>query len=315
MPAEGVGQAGPQLILRSRFAPSPTGDLHLGGAYIAVAAYLRAQGGPFVMRVEDLDPPRVVRGAEERILDDLRFLGISWDEEYRQSERAPIYNNAIERLGELVYPCTCTRGEIAASAPHAGEEGPRYPGTCRDPRNRKAGRPASLRLAVPEGLVTYHDELHGTRSEDVFATVGDFVLRRADGVASYQLAVIVDDVMMIVDEVVRGDDLLSSTARQVLIANLLGERAPRFMHLPLVLGPDGTRLAKRHQSRYGGSTIRELCDRGVTAEEILGALAHALSVIDRDEPTDLRTLMQAARERPPRRTEPWPVPSRWVTVL
>jgi len=269
------------------------------------------------MRVEDLDPPRVVKGATERILDDLRWLGIAWDEQYAQSERSQIYNNAIERLGDLVYPCTCTRAEIArvASAPHPGEEGPRYPGTCRDPRNRQPGRPASLRLAVPEGVVTYHDELHGTRSEDVLATVGDFVLRRADGVASYQLAVIVDDVTMKIDEVVRGDDLLSSTARQVLIANLLGERAPRYVHLPLVLGPDGARLAKRHQLRYGGSTIRELRDRGVTAEEILGALAHALSVIDRDEPTDLRTLMQAARERPPRRTEPWPVPSRWVTVL
>lgn len=299
--------------MRSRFAPSPTGDLHLGGAYIALAAYLR--GDELVMRVEDLDPPRVIKGATERILDDLRWLGITWREQYEQSSRSHIYNHAIERLGDLVYPCTCTRAEIAASAPHAGEEGPRYPGTCRDPRNRKSDRPASLRLAVPEGLVTYRDVLHGTRSEDVFATVGDFVLRRADGVASYQLAVIVDDCAMGVDEVVRGDDLLPSTARQVLLANLLGERAPRFLHLPLVLGPDGTRLAKRHQSKFHGSTIRELRERGISADEILGALGHALTVIDRDDPTDLHTLRLAARERPPLRTEPWPVPSRWVSVL
>lgn len=271
------------------------------------------------MRVEDLDPPRVVKGATERILDDSRWLGLSWEEQYAQSERSPIYNNVIDELTErgLVYPCTCTRAEIAraASAPHAGEEGPRYPGTCRDPRNRRSDRPAALRLRVPEGIVTFHDELHGTIGEDVFRVVGDFVLRRADGVASYQLAVIVDDVGMDIDEVVRGDDLLSSTARQVLIANLLGRRAPRFLHLPLVLGPDGTRLAKRHQSRYFGSTIRELRERGVSREELLGALGHALSVIDRDEPTDLDALVRAARERPPRRTEPWPVPSRWVTVL
>ncbi len=307
--------------MRSRFAPSPTGDLHLGGAYIALAAFLRlrAKGGAFVMRIEDLDPPRVVKGATERILEDLRWLGIDWDEQYAQSERSHIYNDAIDRLAEqgLVYPCTCTRAEIArvASAPHAGEEGPRYPGTCRDPRNRKGDRPAALRLRVPEGLVIFRDELHGTIREDVFATVGDFVLRRADGVASYQLAVIVDDVVMDIDEVVRGEDLLSSTARQVLIANLLGGRVPLFVHLPLVLGPDGARLAKRHQSRYFGSTIRELRERGVPREEILGALGHALSVIERDEPTDLDTLVRAARERPPRRQEPWPVPSRWVTAL
>jgi len=170
-------------------------------------------------------------------------------------------------------------------------------------------------VRVPAGTVTFDDELHGAITEDVEQSVGDFVLRRADGVASYQLAVIVDDVAMQIDEVVRGDDLLSSTARQVLLANLLGARAPRFLHLPLVLGPDGTRLAKRHQSRYFGSTIRELRERDISVEEILGALGHALSVIDRDEPTDLLTLMRAARERRPRRTEPWPVPSRWVTVL
>jgi glutamyl-tRNA synthetase len=300
--------------MRSRFAPSPTGDLHLGGAYIALAAFLRAGAGPFVMRVEDLDPPRVVPGATERILDDLRWLGLTWDEQYAQSERASIYDEAIERLGDLVYPCTCTRAEIAraASAPHAGEEGPRYPGTCRDPRNRRSDRPAALRLRVPSGAVTFHDELHGAITEDVEQTVGDFVLRRADGVASYQLAVIVDDLAMRIDEVVRGDDLLPSTARQVLLARLLGGSAPRFLHLPLVLGPDGERLAKRHQSRFVGSTVRELRERGVTAGEILGALGHALSLIERDEPTDLPTLRRAACERPPLRRTPWVVPARWV---
>lgn len=315
-------------LRRERFAPSPTGDLHLGGAYIAFVAFLRARahGGTFLVRMEDLDPPRVVRGAADRILDDLAWLGLEWDEgvriegphaPYLQSLRASLYEDAIARLDALglVYPCTCTRAEIAASAPHAGEEGPRYPGTCRDPKNRKSDRPASLRLRVPDDerrLVTFHDDLHGSLTEDVAETVGDFVLRRADGIASYQLAVAYDDAVMAIDGVVRGDDLLSSTARQVLIMNLLGMRAPRYLHLPMVLAPDGTRLAKRHQSRWSGSTIAELRDASVDRCEILGVLAHAVGIRDSEAPLDVEEAIALARNRAPMRTSPWTPPLRWV---
>lgn len=275
--------------MRGRFAPSPTGDLHLGGAYVALTAFrrVRARGGVFVLRMEDLDRPRVVPGAAERILDDLAWLGVDWDEgprvggphaPYEQSARDDRYAAAIARLDAagLVYPCTCTRAEIAraSSAPHAGEEGPRYPGTCRDPKNRRSDRPAALRLRVPERVVTFRDELAGERSEDVSAVVSDFVLRRADGVASYQLAVVVDDREMQIDEIVRGADLLPSTARQLLLGDLLGYTAEiTWVHLPLVVGPDGERLAKRHQSKYRGSTIAELRAQGVSAREIADVLA------------------------------------------
>lgn len=316
--------------MRERFAPSPTGDLHLGGAYVALAAFLRARatGGAFVVRMEDLDPPRVVPGAAERILDDLAWLGLAWDEgprvggpfgPYEQSRRGDRYEAALAALAArgLVYPCTCTRAEIAraASAPHAGEEGPRYPGTCRDPARRKEGRPAALRLRVPDEIVHFVDAIAGPRSENVAESVGDFVLRRADGVASYQLAVVVDDLEMHIDEVVRGDDLLPSTARQVLLARLLSREPPAWVHLPLVLGPDGERLAKRHQSRFRGSTVAELRAAGVTAGEIVGTLAAALGVIASAggaQPSALDDLVAAARERAPARETPFRVPPAWV---
>ena len=309
--------------MRQRFAPSPTGDLHLGGAYIALAAFLRARirGDAFVVRVEDLDPPRVVPGATERILDDLRWLGLDWDEgprvggpraPYSQSLRGALYDRAIESLGALVYPCTCTRAEIVASAPHLGDEGPRYPGTCRDPRRRRSDRPAALRLRVPEGVTTFRDEIHGDQRQDVSEVVGDFVLRRADGVASYQLAVVVDDLAMSIDEVVRGDDLLSSTARQVLLFELLGSPGPRWVHLPLVVGPDGNRLAKRHQGMFRGTTVAELREAHRSPEEILGALGAALGVIAEPRPMGALALIAAAGQRIPRRETPFPVPPHWL---
>jgi glutamyl-tRNA synthetase len=302
--------------LRQRFAPSPTGDLHLGGAYIALAAWLRARnaGDAFVVRDEDLDRPRVVPGAIDRILDDLSWLGLDWDEgprvggphaPYSQSQRDHLYEEAIRALGDRVYPCTCTRAEIASSAPHAAEV--RYPGTCRDPKNRKAGRAASLRLWVPEGVVRFVDEIHGPQEQDVAAVVGDFVLRRADGVASYQLAVVVDDIAMNIGEIVRGDDLLSSTARQIVLIELLGAKPPRWVHLPLVLGPDGSRLAKRHQSQWMGSTVRELREAGVSASEIVTELASALGISRGIAPREM------VGGGVPRRIRPWTVPSLWVT--
>ncbi|MFN8542958.1 MAG: tRNA glutamyl-Q(34) synthetase GluQRS [Candidatus Binatia bacterium] len=276
---------------RGRFAPSPTGDLHLGSAATALVAWLsaRAAGGRLVLRVEDLDPPRVVAGAEARQLDDLRWLGLDWDEgpdvggphaPYRQSERAAHYAAAIaalERRG-LVYRCDCSRADVArvASAPHAGEEGPRYPGTCRtrDPGATAWKRPPALRLRVPDETVTVEDALHGPLRENVWRSAGDFVLRRGDGVFAYQLAVVVDDLAMGITEVVRGHDLLGSTPRQVLLARLLGGTPPAVAHVPLVLSTDGTRLAKRS----GMVLVRERRAAGATPAEVVGEIARTLGL-------------------------------------
>jgi glutamyl-tRNA synthetase len=242
-----------------------------------------------VLRVEDLDRPRIVPGAEARQLDDLRWLGLDWDEgpdrggpagPYRQSERADRYAAALETLGRqhLLYGCDCSRAEIVrvASAPHLGDDGPRYPGTCRDLGTdaRPWKRPPAIRLRVPPGEVVVEDTLQGIVRQDVAATVGDFVLRRGDGVFAYQLAVVVDDLAMGVTEVVRGADLLSSTPRQLLLSKLLGGTPPRYAHVPLVLDRAGERLAKRG----GGVTLREQRADGVAPGRLVEALARLLGV-------------------------------------
>lgn len=280
------------MSYRGRFAPSPTGDLHLGGARTALAAWLaaRAAGGAYIVRVEDLDAPRVVPGAEQRILEDLAWLGLDWDEgpdvggphaPYRQSVRLARYDAAVERLlaGGHAFRCWCSRAEVAraAAAPHGpADDGPRYPGTCRarttpPPRDRRP----SVRLRVDPEEVTFVDGVHGATVEDVTTTVGDFVIRRADGIPAYQLAVVVDDAAMGITDVVRGDDLLGSTARQLLLYRALGATPPRFAHVPLVLGPDGARLSKRH----GAIGIRALRDRGRAAPHVVGLLASTLGLV------------------------------------
>lgn len=250
-----------------------------------------------MLRVEDIDAPRLVAGAEARQLDDLRWLGLDWDEgpdvggaagPYRQSERQDLYAGAALRLeaAGLAYRCDCSRAEIArvASAPH-GDDGPRYPGTCRDrdPAAHPWRRPPALRLRVPPGAVAVDDALAGRVVEDVAATVGDFVLRRSDGVFAYQLAVVVDDLAMGITEVVRGHDLLASAPRQALLARLLGGTPPRFAHVPLVVGPDGARLAKRAP----GITLRDLRDRGATPTDVVRRLAALLDLGPGDTPADL----------------------------
>jgi glutamyl-tRNA synthetase len=306
---------------RGRFAPSPTGDLHLGSAAAALVAWLRARaaGGTFVLRVEDIDGPRLVAGSEQRQLDDLRWLGIDWDEgpdvggphaPYRQSQRSQRYEAALaalERQGR-VFRCDCSRSEIAriASAPHAGDDGPRYPGTCRrfGMDERPWRRPPAIRFAVGPGPVTVDDLWQGRVVQDVSAEVGDFVLRRGDGLWSYQLACVVDDVAMEISEVVRGADLLSSAPRQVLLAHALGGEPPGFAHLPLVVTTDGSRLAKRG----GGTTLREWRDAGRTADRLIGLLARTLGLRTIAAPLTARELLREfdAATLPGRATVPLP---------
>jgi glutamyl-tRNA synthetase len=248
--------------MTGRFAPSPTGDLHVGNLRTALLAWLfaRSAGGRFLMRMEDLDTGRVREDIAERQLADLAALGIDWDGPVvRQSERLPLYEEALARLA--TYPCFCSRAEIreAASAPH-GVVG-RYPGTCRSlsPAEQAAleasGRPPALRVRAD-------------------GEVDDFVVRRGDGAFAYNFAVVVDDADQGVDQVVRGADLADSTPRQVWLARALGLREPEYVHVPLVLGPDGARLAKRHGDvRFGEGSFRWIASSlgmsGGTASELL----------------------------------------------
>lgn len=292
------------MIERGRFAPSPTGALHLGNARTALLAWLdiRSLGGTFVLRMEDLDPQRSSAESARQIIDDLRWLGLDWDAgpdvggpfpSYTQSERNEIYREAMAKLvaSGAAFPCTCSRAEVAraAGAPHAGEEGPRYPGLCRNgPLN--PGRAASLRLRVEAGVSTFDDLIHGPRSYDISQEVGDFVIRRADGVAAYQLAVAVDDALMQMTRVVRADDLLSSTPRQLLVMRALGFDPPRYGHVPLLVGEDGHRLAKRG----GALTLQALRAQGVSPEAIVGFLAQTFGMGD-GRPVAARELVQGFR--------------------
>jgi glutamyl-tRNA synthetase len=263
-----------------RLAPSPTGALHLGNARTFLLAWLsiRSRGGTLLLRVEDIDGPRVKPAAVAQTVDDLRWLGLDWDGEVLlQSTRLPAHRAAAERLlaAGRVYPCICTRAEIdeAASAPHeSGDDGPVYPGTCRgrfaDPAAARVacGRAAALRFRVDVGAVPFRDGFAGEREG---AVRGDFVVQKRDGGPAYQLAVVVDDEAQGVTEVLRADDLLPSTPRQLLLYRALGLPAPEFVHVPLVVGGDGLRLAKRH----GDTSLRAFRERGVTPERLVGALA------------------------------------------
>jgi glutamyl-tRNA synthetase len=280
--------------MRGRYAPSPTGAIHLGNARTALLAWLdaRAAGGAFVMRVEDLDRPRVVRGAEAALLADLAWLGLDWDEgpdkpdgggpygPYRQSERAARYDQAVDALlaAGRAFPCACSRADLAraASAPQEpDDDGPRYPGTCRslapaevEARAAAQGRRPAVRFAGGGAPVDFVDRVHRRVAGDVRG-VDDFLLRRADGTASYQLAVVVDDAAMAITRVVRADDLLGSTPRQIALYRALGLPPPEFAHVPLVLAPGGERLAKRTRPL----ALAELRARGVPPEAVVGVLA------------------------------------------
>jgi glutamyl-tRNA synthetase len=310
------------VTIRTRFAPSPTGDLHLGGAWTALASWVvarrasqstHAAPGVSLLRIEDIDVPRVVPGSRERIEDDLRWLGLDWDEEpVLQSAQGARYERAIATLGArgLVYPCDCSRAELAraASAPHEGEEAV-YPGFCRDSDpSRPMKRPPALRVRVPDASIAYEDGAVGRVTQNLAREVGDFVLRRGDGVYAYQLAVVVDDAAMGVTDVVRGADLVGSTPRQIWLAEALGLAPPRYVHVPLVVAPDGSRLEKRTQ----GATVRALRGAGIEAASILGALAHGLGLSPTRAPMPAIEVARASASAPVEWSrEPWPIPSAW----
>lgn len=298
-----LGWHAPRVATRpyvGRLAPSPTGLIHLGIARTALAAWLdaRAHAGTLLLRIEDIDGPRVVEGADRAIMRDLAWLGLDWDGDPTwQSAREGHYRDAIahlERVGRA-YPCTCSRREIAqaSSAPHGpSDEGPRYPGTCRDPARRRLDRPRAVRFATIPGERVHHtDEAYGEQEQDVHATVGDFVIRRSDGLWAYQLAVTVDDLLQGVTRVVRGADLLPSTPRQLMLRGALDPGAPTIetLHVPLLRGPDGRRLAKRD----GDAGIAARRDRGESPEQVVGLLAASLGLLQRAEPVRARDLVSA----------------------
>lgn len=234
-------------VYRGRFAPTPSGPLHFGSLVAALGSHLeaRAHGGAWLVRMEDLDPPRVVPGAADDILRTLEAYGFEWDGQVLyQSRRAPAYRAALQELLRLdrVFACSCSRKQLAAHA-RRGVDGPVYPGTC---RNRPAGhRPAALRMRVAEQRIVFQDAWQGRVGCELARECGDFVLRRADGVYSYHLAVVVDDAFQGITHVVRGADLLTSTPRQILLHNALLLPIPAYMHLPVALDERGDKLSKQ----------------------------------------------------------------------
>ena len=280
--------------VRGRFAPSPSGRMHLGNVASSLVAWLSAKsaGGVIVLRIEDLDRGRCTREYAEQIARDFERLGLCWDEGglcdgYMQSGCDDYYLSVLERISAVatVYPCFCTRAELhAASAPHASDGTPIYDGRCKrlstaERERMLAERPAALRVEVPDREYSFDDRRLGRISQNLARECGDFVLRRSDGIFSYQLAVVADDIRMGVTEVVRGRDLADSTPRQLYLYDLLDASPPEYLHTPLLVAPDGKRLSKREKSLDLGRLF-EIS----TPERIIGELAWRLGIIDRSEP-------------------------------
>jgi glutamyl-tRNA synthetase len=295
--------------MSGRYAPSPSGPLHLGNLRTALLAWLQARlaGQPFILRMEDLDLPRIKAGSGEQILKELRWLGLDWDQgpgcggpaaPYEQSARTPFYQQAFEQLLEqdLIYPCYCSRKDIqhAASAPHAHEYGSIYPGTCRDPeqraemKQRHPDKTAAWRYRVPTRTIEFEDRIIGSVSQSLDREVGDFVIKRADGLFAYQLAVVVDDGMMGITDVVRGADLLDSSARQIELFEALGYPVPTFWHVPLMMDSSGARLSKRD----GSDSLEVWRQQGKNAAALIGYLAFSVGLLDVEQPISAQALLQ-----------------------
>lgn len=283
-----------------RFAPSPSGRMHLGNIFCALLAWLsaRAQNGNMLLRIEDLDTSRCTEEKARVLMDDLLWLGLNWDygaapnkppDEYYQSRRSGIYKKFFDRLDAegLIYPCFCSRAELhAASAPHASDGHFVYPGTCR--RLTAAQRAAKMagahkcawRICVPDETIVFSDLHYGAQSLNLAREWGDFIVRRSDGIYAYQLAVVTDDALMGITEVIRGSDLLTSSAPQLYLYKQLGFTPPKFGHLPLLTAPDGRRLAKRDLDLDMGA-LRQTYK---TPEAVTGKLAFMAGLTETAEP-------------------------------
>lgn len=286
--------AQPQRVTeRGRFAPSPTGRMHLGNVFSALLSWLsvRSKGGEWLLRIEDIDPQRSRQAYADQLMDDLEWLGLTWDgTPVYQSQRSELYTYYYNKLQEqgLTYPCYCTRADLLATqAPHESDGRVVYPGTCRH-RQWQPGVAAATRLMVPDSAVSFTDGHYGTQSVCLATQVGDFIIRRKDGAWAYQLAVVVDDALMGVTEVVRGRDLLLSSPQQIYVARLLGFTAPRFVHLPLLCNDQGQRLSKRD-----GSLSMEYLRQHHTADEIIGFLAFLAGLTANRNPTSPQDLLDS----------------------
>lgn len=296
-------------IARGRYAPSPTGRMHTGNIYAALMSWLsvKAKGGKWILRIEDLDPQRSRREYAQKIEEDLLWLGLEWDEgglgengpngPYLQSERGDIYEKyllILESKG-LTYPCYCTRADLmVSSAPHTSDGRIVYPGTCR-PDNRRVN-PAELsvrstRIMVPDEEITFTDRIAGDQKYNLIRDCGDFVIRRSDGAWSYQLAVVVDDALMGVTEVVRGNDLLLSAAQQIYLYRMFNFKVPEFAHIPLIKNEAGQRLSKRD-----GSESMEELRKYFTPEALIGRMAKLAGLRPTSAPVSLRELLEAYTE-------------------
>ncbi len=297
------------MTTRGRFAPTPSGLLHIGNAFAALASWLqvRQAGGGFIVRMEDIDKARSRAAFADQMLVDLHWLGLDWDEgpdiggayaPYVQSLRETLYEQALERLRaeQKVYPCFCSRSELAAisSAPHGlAAEGAAYPGLCRhlpaeERRKRASLKQPAERFVMPDADFSFPDKLTG-KICSFTGYGGDFIVKRADGMYSYQLAVMVDDAAMGITDVLRGADLLDSTPRQLALYEALGFKPPAFAHIPLLADANGVRLSKRDKSL----ALASLQAGGVAAETLIGALAYLAGWIDRPEPVRARELIEA----------------------
>jgi len=289
-----------QKLVRGRFAPTPSGRMHLGNVFCAMLAWLsvRSKNGEMILRIEDLDPARCKQEYSEILIDDMLWLGFDWDkggleDSYVQSRRSDVYRTYIDILEKmkLTYPCFCSREELhAANAPHTSDGTYIYPGTCRlltaEERSLRVKKPA-IRIIIPDKVVSFTDRHLGYYAENLALNCGDYIIRRSDGVYAYQFAVVIDDALMGINEVVRGVDLLPSTARQMHLFDLLGFPAPEYYHVPLLLSEDGRRLSKRDRDL----DIGVMRDRGILPEYIIGHLAYSAGLIERDEPAKLSDLI------------------------
>ncbi|MBR3873273.1 MAG: tRNA glutamyl-Q(34) synthetase GluQRS [Clostridia bacterium] len=284
-------------MLTGRFAPTPSGRLHLGNVLCAMLAYLsvRHEGGRFLLRIEDLDIPRCPRALSLQAIEDLRWFGFTWDEEpLWQSQRSHIYQQHLDNLAKqgLIYPCFCTRAQLHASvAPNLGDTQFVYQRTCANLTADEAARLAenrapAMRVRVPDEVLCFQDGLYGDQCENLACDCGDFILRRSDGLFGYQLAVVVDDALSGVTQVVRGRDILSATPRQIYLLRRLGYPVPEYIHIPLLMDADGRRLAKRDRDLDLTALSRRF-----TAPQLLGKLAFSAGLLSEERPATLEELI------------------------